>query len=95
MSAKSTGWKDTSKRRPARRRIRVHHAKLGRWKAHGLQEGRNVYIDPRAKSSRSYLNTLLHEGLHVLFPDLPESTVKRAACSLTRAAWEQGFRRVQ
>lgn len=40
------------------------------------------------------LDTLLHEGLHVLAPELPEKEVLRIASALARLAWGNGYRRV-
>lgn len=77
-----------------RRAIRVVERKLGRQKALGQAYSDGlVEIDPRQRS-RGLLNTIVHECLHVLLPNASESRVHRMACSITRAAWEAGFRKI-
>lgn len=76
--------------------IRIVERKLGHeramgqaWKGIGLIE-----IDPR-QSSHSYLNTLIHEGLHMCFPDMSESKVSKTAYRLSSLVWRQNFRRIK
>ena len=58
-------------------RGRVYEASLRdpRWHLDGLQDGENIYIDPRS----SVLETLLHELTHRRHPRLGERTVARIA----------------
>lgn len=81
---------------PRRKRIRVRERKLGRERAVGLAwQGLDlIEIDPRQRA-RAYLNTLVHELLHVIFPQASERKVGRAACAMTRKLWEARFRRLE
>ena len=78
-----------------RRRVVVKERKLGRENIFGQAPlgTKLVEIDPRQKS-RSYLNTLIHETLHKLYPDMSETRVGRDACTLTRVVWEARYRRL-
>lgn len=78
--------------------LQVIERKLGREKAVGqaftFEPGSGVVeIDPR-QAAREYLDTLVHEMLHIEFPDLEEDRV--AACSrrLSAALWKQNYRRI-
>lgn len=77
-------------------KIKVVEKKLGRAKAWGLayQGEQLIEIDPRQKPS-SYLNTLIHEALHLAFTDLGERRVRRISGELTRVILGAGFRRLQ
>lgn len=75
------------------RPIRIYEAKLGRQRAWGLAMPGMVIVDPRQRS-RAYASTLVHEVLHTLLPNRGESFIRVAACRITRALWEAGFRRI-
>lgn len=53
---------------------------LGRHGALGLAdtEKKVIEIDPRQKP-KQYLDTLLHEALHISFPEMSETKVKKVA----------------
>lgn len=77
---------------------KVVEKKLGREKAIGMVN--NVYnpkgpilIDPRQKP-KSYLGTLIHEKLHLMFPDWSEAKVKKAEKDLANFLWNNGYRKV-
>ena len=77
------------------RRVKVIEKKLGREKAwgqafHGLDE---MEIDPR-QAPREYLDTLVHEALHLAHHDLSEETVTDVARFIARVLWQQNYRRV-
>lgn len=77
-----------------RKRIRVVERKLGREGAVGLSYGDGVIeVDPR-QCPFDYLDTLIHECLHEVFPDKPEEDVYPAATAIAKVLWKQGFRRV-
>jgi hypothetical protein len=64
----------------------------------GLQDGENVYIDPRP----AILETLVHELLHRRKPRLGEMTVLRLAHRLvmemdeaTKAKWWRAYKRIR
>jgi len=69
--------------------------KLGREKAYGmvLHPSKKIYIDPR-QTPKSYLGTLIHEKLHVMFPDWSETKVKKAEKELADLLWGHGYRKV-
>ena len=69
--------------------------KLGRHGALGLADMDNhiIEIDPRQKS-KSYLKTLIHEKLHLLFPDFSETKIKYLEKQLGDFLWENNYRKV-
>ena len=75
--------------------IKVVERKLGREKAWGQQwpGERLVEIDP-TQNSKDYLDTLIHETLHELFPKSSEDSVERAAATLTTVIWKCRYRRI-
>lgn len=77
---------------------RVVEKKLGRYKAYGiipapLTKKSRIEIDPRQKP-KTYMNTLLHEKLHLMFPDWSESKVEKTATQLANFLWENKYRKV-
>ena len=84
-----------------RRVINVRERNLGREKAMGLAhfdyygENRNlIEVDPR-QTSKQYLDTLIHEALHCIFPDMAETKIIKHSSRLARLIWRQGYRRIQ
>jgi hypothetical protein len=51
-----------------------------------------IEIDPR-QCPKEYLDTLIHESLHELFPKATESRVLRAGTSIANLLWRLGYRR--
>ena len=51
-----------------------------------------IEIDP-VLEPRTEMDIALHEGLHVLFPYLPEEAVDDAGKTLADLLWRLGFRR--
>ena len=89
------------KKASTRKRITVVERKLGKERAQGLAyydyygEGKSlIEIDPR-QNSKEYLDTLIDEALHTIFPDMKEKKVASIAGRLTRVLWRQGYRRIQ
>ena len=87
--------------RKNKRRINVKERPLGREKAVGLAHydfyGKNlnlIEIDPR-QTSKDYLDTLIHESMHIIFPDMSETEVVKHSSRLARLIWRQGYRRIQ
>ena len=78
------------------KKIKIIEKKLGREKALGLAYRGEfvVEIDPRQKS-KSYLNTLIHEILHCLYPNDSETKIGHNADILTKYVWDKNYRRVQ
>lgn len=75
---------------------RIHEKKLGREGNWGQQWSgtERIDIDPRQTAYR-YLNTLIHEILHVYFVDLNENTVTIIADAIARIIWKKNYRRIQ
>jgi|19_taG_2_1085344.scaffolds.fasta_scaffold80589_1 hypothetical protein len=76
--------------------IRIRERKLGKHKAVGLAHPNGlVEIDPR-QSAKEYLDTMIHELLHVIDPskEWDEKTVEKAARTITLFLWRAGFRRI-
>lgn len=51
-----------------------------------------IEIDPDLEP-RTQMDIALHEGLHVLFPYLPEDAVDEAGKTLADLLWRLGYRR--
>lgn len=77
-------------------KIQVREVKLGRLKRWGQTDCTDgvVDIDPRLKSKK-YLRILIHESLHVCFPDMPEREVMRSSRMIRDAIWKQHYRRIK
>lgn len=74
--------------------------KLGRFRV----EGQSVYgfaiinknkilIDSRLKG-KIYMDTLIHEKLHLLYPEWSETQVLKTAQQLSTMLWHHSYRRV-
>jgi hypothetical protein len=68
------------------------------WQMEGLQEGKNIYIDPRP----AILETLLHELLHRLKPSWGEQRVTKEAHRLmvqmdetAKRQWWLAYKRIK
>jgi len=70
--------------------------KLGRHRCIGLaieEDGyQRIEIDPR-QPEKEFLNTLIHEAIHLVDFDIPEAKVIRLANKAAAVLWEQGYRR--
>ena len=77
-------------------KIKVIDKKLGRQKAVGqaYTDARVIEVDPRQRS-KSYLDTLIHEMLHVYNPDWSESKVTKTANEMTNIIWSKNYRRIK
>ena len=51
-----------------------------------------IEIDPR-QCPKEYLDTLIHEALHELFPKASEPKILRAGTSVAQLLWRLGYRR--
>jgi len=77
-------------------RIKLVERKLGREKAHGLaHQGDGVIeIDP-SQDSKEMLDTILHEAMHILEPNLAEMKVRAYAKRLSGLLWKDRWRRIE
>lgn len=55
-------------------------------------DGNLIEIDPR-QCPKEYMDTMLHEALHHLFPKKKEKHILRAGTSLANLLWRLGYRR--
>jgi hypothetical protein len=76
--------------------IEVIERPLGREKAMGLAwiEDRRVEIDSRLES-KDFLDTLIHELLHIYNPDWKEQKVASTATQMTNLIWAKNYRRIK
>lgn len=74
-------------------KIKVIVRKLGRERALGQAwSSKNlIEIDPR-QTEKQFFSTVIHECLHVLFPDLTEKQVIRKEKQLSDVIWRLGYR---
>lgn len=77
------------------RKLILTERKLGRERAVGqaFPEDGLIEIDPRLEP-RQWLSTLVHEAVHIAFPDADERSVARAERIVTRILWRAGIRRI-
>lgn len=53
-----------------------------------------IEIDPRQKPFE-YLDTMIHEKLHIIKPEFSESVVSDIASELSKFLWENNYRQVK
>lgn len=78
------------------RTIRITEKKLGKEKALGqVTFGKipHIEIDPRQKS-QDRLDTVIHECVHIIWPELHEDDVVKAANRISSVLWADNWRRV-
>ncbi len=77
-------------------RINVIYKKLGRHKVHGYANlGDNeIELDVRLKNKK-HLEILIHECLHILFPELEEDEIVEKSIKLVNTIWLEHYRRVE
>jgi hypothetical protein len=75
--------------------IKVKYQKLGKQKVWGLADSEGViYLDSRLKGKK-HLEILIHESLHLLYPDAEEEEVEEKSISLCNLIWKQRYRRIE
>ena len=74
---------------------KVIHRKLGRERSLGLAfcEDGEIHIDERLKGIE-YLDTIIHEVMHVQNPRWSEIKVQGHATEMARILWDVGIRRI-
>lgn len=79
---------------------RVVEKKLGRHKTEGYPvvglahfDENLIEIDPR-QNSKDYLDTAIHEKLHLMFPNWEHDLITPTANKLTKYLWKMGYRKV-
>jgi hypothetical protein len=75
-------------------RPKIRERKLGGRVWGNAYHGENlIEVDPRQRS-RTRLDTVIHEILHLLAPDWSETKVKKSAREIARLLWGDRWRRV-
>lgn len=77
------------------KKLKVIERKLGRERAWGQAVSGEflIEIDPR-QAPKEYLDTIIHEALHIIEPDWEEYKVCRTSRQLSALVWEMGYRRI-
>jgi len=52
-----------------------------------------IEIDPR-QTPREWLGTLVHEALHLAYPDMPEKEIARGEKKIADTLWKARVRRI-
>lgn len=75
--------------------MKVLPKKLGREKVWGQADSSEkvIEIDPRIEGKK-YLEILIHEAMHILNEEWPESKVVKQSKRLTNLLWRENFRKV-
>lgn len=75
--------------------IKVKYQKLGKQKVWGLADSEGIiYLDSRLKGKK-HLEILIHETLHLLFPEAEEDEIVQKSIILTNLIWKQRYRRIE
>lgn len=75
--------------------IKVKYQKLGKQKVWGLADSEGViYLDTRLKGKK-HLEILIHESLHLLYPEADEDEIVNKSISLCNLIWKQRYRRIE
>ncbi len=77
------------------KKTKIIHRKLGKEQADGLaySETKEIHIDSRLKG-KNYLETAIHELLHIYRTDFTEGEVDKLAKALTKDLWSLKIRRI-
>lgn len=75
--------------------VTIIYRKLGKEKAYGIanHHTNTIEIDSRIVGKK-HLEILMHEGAHILLPEMNEEGIVRLSTALTRLLWEEGYRRI-
>jgi len=75
--------------------IKVKYKKLGKEKVWGLADSQGIiYLDSRLKGKK-HLEILIHETLHLLYPEDSEDEIIEKSIVLTNIVWNQRYRRLE
>lgn len=77
------------------KKIKVIYKKLGKHKVWGFSDSSGfVEIDIRLKGKKA-MEILLHECLHLLYPEDSEEEIVKKSVILTNTLWYEKYRRVE
>ena len=76
-------------------KIKILEKSLRKYFGYAYKDNKGEAIVEIAKglNDKEHMGTLIHEILHILYPNDSEYNVDQNARVLTRYLWEQGFRR--
>lgn len=76
-------------------KVTVEHKKIGRSHAVGLayKDEHRIVIDERQKG-KDYIDTAIHELLHIYLPKMAEARINKLATNLTDALWDLKIRKI-
>lgn len=78
------------------KKLKVVERRLGKEKALGQSIAPDlIEIDPSKNNSMERLDTLIHEGLHLLLPDEPEVRIIALSNRLSDLLWRDRWRRIE
>jgi hypothetical protein len=76
-------------------KIKLVERKLGRERALGMaHHGENMIEISTNQSTRERLDTVIHETLHLLDPDMPEKRVNSYANRISNVLWKDNWRKI-
>ena len=75
----------------ATRKIKIIRKKLGREKIWG-QAHDHIELDSRLKGKKE-LEIIIHEAMHILFPEKEEDDVVKSSIILTNTLWYESYRK--
>ena len=73
-------------------RIPVVYSKVRKVWGRAKFDTNTIHLHYKIKGKK-HCEILVHEGLHILFPDLTEAEIVEKAILLTNTIWEEGYRR--
>jgi hypothetical protein len=75
--------------------FKVKYKKLGKEKVYGLahHDGDIIEMDSRL-TGKKHMEILIHEALHLLWPEAEEEEIEQKAILLTNTMWRQKYRRI-
>lgn len=75
------------------KKIKVRERRLRRYLGYAYPKKSLIEITPDQKP-RQYLDTLIHEILHVMYPKDSETKISQNASTITHHIWKKGYRRL-
>lgn len=76
-------------------RIKVKYKKLGKHKVWGFSDSAGfVELDVKLKGKK-HLEILIHECLHLLYPNAEEDEIVNKSVTLCNTLWHEGYRRTE
>jgi len=76
-------------------KIRIKYRKLGKEKVWGVAHSDGlIEIEERLKGKKA-LEIIIHECMHLLFPEAEEEEIVKKSVTLTKILWKENYRRVE